>query len=374
MRNGYYKLHSPLPDGKYVILGDLTIDIGKIKCLVTVAVDLAKLEEREDYTLSLSDLEIATISPTEKSNGEFAMKAFQKAIERVGGVESLAAIIIDGGSDVQRGGRLLQEGNAKIKVLYDLSHKLSIVLENELTADPKWEEYTKYLTISRKLMCQTEFAALMPPKLRSKARFMNAALYIDWPDRIKESKQAGNLDKIPAERYEQYFGWLPQFYSSLDNWIPKVGVVEMIKDVVRIHGLSKDSYDYLVDTMTQMPMEQDVMNFAHKVLVALQEEVDKLDDGQILPGFTESLESTFGAHKNHIARSGQGLCGNIITIATLVGRPQTVDEIHKAMEVTPVRTMLSWIKENVGETVGSWRRKFFKRTKFDNQTSVQATA
>ena len=54
MRNGYHKLHSTLPEGKYVILGDLTIDIGKIKCLVTVATDLAKLEERGDYTLSLA--------------------------------------------------------------------------------------------------------------------------------------------------------------------------------------------------------------------------------------------------------------------------------------------------------------------------------
>ena len=50
MRNGHHKLHSTLPEGKYAILGDLTIDIGKIKCLVTVATDLAKLEERGNYT------------------------------------------------------------------------------------------------------------------------------------------------------------------------------------------------------------------------------------------------------------------------------------------------------------------------------------
>ena len=367
MRNGYHKLHSILPEGKYVILGDLTIDIGKIKCLVTVATDLAKLEEKENYTLSLSDLQIATISPTEKSNGEFAAKAFQEAFARIGGVDSLAAVVIDGGSDIQRGGRLLQEGNAKIKIIYDLSHRLSIVLENELTADLQWDEYTKQLTLCRKLMCQTEFAALMPPKLRSKARFMNAALYIDWPDRIQKSKQAGNLNMIPPERYMQYFGWLSQFSSSLDNWIPKVGVVEMIKDVTRIHGLSRDSYEYLQNTMAQMPMEQEIMNFTHKALQALHYEVEKLDEGQVLPAFTESLESTFGAHKNHIARSGQGLCGNMITIATLVGPPQTIDEIHKAMEATPVRTMLSWVKEKVGETVGSLRRKFFKKTEFDKK-------
>jgi hypothetical protein len=365
MRIGYHKLHSSLPEGKYVILGDVTIDIGKIKCLITVATDLAKLEERRNYTLSLNDLQIATVNTTEKSNGEFAMGAFQEAFKRVGGVESVAALIIDGGPDIQRGTRLLNEANIKVKVIADLSHKLAIVLENELTADPNWDEYTKEFTICRKHMCQTEFAALMPPKLRSKARFMNAALYIDWPDRIKKNKQAGNLDKIPLERFQQYFGWLNRFYCSLDSWIPKVSIIEMIKDITRIHGLSKDSYEYLKSTIEQIPMEKDVEALSHKALQALYHEVEKLEEGQVLPAFTESVESMIGAHKNHISRGGQGICGNTITMPTLIGPSLTVDEIYKAMEMTPVRTMLSWIKKNLGDTVGSLRRKFFKRTKFD---------
>lgn len=222
-------------------------------------------------------------------------------------------------------------------------------------------------------MYQTEFSALMPPKLRSKARFMNAALYIDWPDRIIKNKQAGNLDKIEPERYNKYFGWLTQFLSSLDVWIPKVGIVEMIKDIVRVHGLSKESYDYLQGTIAQMPLEQETVNFANKALKSLNEEVKKLDEGQVLPAFTEVLESAFGAHKNHVTRGGQGLCSNVITIATLVGPSLSADEIQTAFEQTSVRSVLSYVKEKVGKTVGSWRREFFKRTKFDENCPVGAT-
>lgn len=419
MRNSYSKLYSPLPDSTWVVLGDLTIDIGKIKSLVTVAVDVEKLKERENYILSLKDLEIIGINPTQKSTGVFACEAFREAFHRLGGPASIAAYIIDGGSDLQNGAKLLNQAieklysvnssdlvaqqkgpensekiigvkelpNKKVPFLYDLSHKLSRVLEKELTADPNWEEYTKHLTNSRKLMAQTEFAALMPPKLRSKARFMNAALYIDWPEKILHIKQAGNLDSIPPDRYEKYFGWLPIFLPSLDNWIPKVSAVEMIKGIVRQYGLSQDSYEYLKYTFSLMPLENEILNFTNKALDSVYEEVKKLDVDQTLPAFTESLESTFGAHKNHVGRSGQGLCGNVITIATLVGSSPTVDEIHNAMEATSVKKIRSWAKEKIGETVGSLRRKYFKiksditscnadnfkETKFDEQAFAMAT-
>lgn len=422
MRNSYSKLHAALPDSTWVVLGDLTIDIGKIKSLVTVAVDLTKLEERGNYTLSLQDLQIVGINPTEKSTGVFACEAFREAFQRLGGPTSVAAYIIDGGSDLQKGARLLNEAidkinylssdksisesvapekgsenpekvielkaipKKKMKFLYDLSHKLSLLLEKELTADPNWKEYTEYLTHARKLMAQTEFAALMPPKLRSKARFMNAALYIDWPDSISNIKQAGNID-IPPDRFEKYFGLLDNFWTSLNKWIPKVSTVEMIKDVVRIHGLSQDSYEYVKELFALMPLENEILDFVDKALACVYEEVKKLDADQTLPAFTEGLESGFGSHKNHVGRGGQGLCGNVITIATLLGPPQTADEIHKGMAITSVRTMLSWIKKKVGETVGSLRRKYFKikskstpsgaenikETKFDEQVFVGAT-
>jgi hypothetical protein len=35
-------------------------------------------------------------------------------------------------SNVKKGASLLQEANTKIKILYDISHKLSLVLEKEL--------------------------------------------------------------------------------------------------------------------------------------------------------------------------------------------------------------------------------------------------
>jgi len=113
MRNGYSKLHIQFPEGgTWVVLGDVTVDIGKVKGLVTVGVNLDKLEERGDYKLFLEDLHIIGIHPTESSTGEFANKTFEEARQKIG-TSSLAGMVIDQGSDLKKGGKLLQGGDKK---------------------------------------------------------------------------------------------------------------------------------------------------------------------------------------------------------------------------------------------------------------------
>ena len=373
MRTGHFKIHKPIPAGEWMILGDVTIDVGKIKCLVTVGADLNKLHDREDYTLTLSDLEIVGISPTQKSTGQFAYEVFKDGIERLGGIDAVRGLVIDQGSDVKKGAGLLQNANAKLKVFFDISHKLALVLEKELKNDPKWNEYTIQLAKTKRLVQQTELAALQPPNQRSKARFMNVNLYIKWPKKIIQSKDAGRLDSIPVERYEEYFGWLSRYSQSLKIWEQKVGVVEAIKETIRKSGLSEKAYDYLLTSIEKMPLEPEVEEFMCKVFSSVNEEVKKLDKGQVVVAFTEIVESLFGSFKNLTGKGGQGITGNALTLATLVGRAQTAEATCEALEKTPVRKILSWVDEKVGETYAKLRNKFFKvrkGTKFDSQDPV----
>jgi len=150
MRIGFFKLHEPLPEGEWMMLGDVTVDIGTIKCLINLAVDINMLHERGDYTLSSKDLVIAGIHPKECSNGEFAYQAFQEGVKRLRGMDAVVGLVIDQGSDVKKAASLLQEANAKIKVLYDIPHKLSLVLEKELKNHAQWIAYTQQLIPFRK--------------------------------------------------------------------------------------------------------------------------------------------------------------------------------------------------------------------------------
>ena len=346
-----------------MVLGDVTIDIGTIKCLVTLAVDLNMLNERGNYTLSAKDLVIVGIHPTESSDGNFVYQAFQEAVERLGGIDAVKGIVTDQASEMKKGGSLLKEGNAKIKLLYDIPHKLSLVLEKQLKKDVKWIAYSQQLTTTKRLVQQTELAALQPPNQRGKGRFMNIGLYIKWPKKIFKAKAEGNLDEISEERYQKYFGWLSDYQEFLQEKGQMFGIVEILNDTIRKNGLSLDVYNHLLDTFKLMPLEDNVRAFVGICMNTVYEEVAKLDDEQTVPISTEILESTFGSYKYHSAKGGQGITGNSLTIALLVGNKLTHGEICQALETTSVSKMMHWVGERIGNTLSKARDRFFPKVK-----------
>lgn len=373
MRSGYANLNKALPDGEWLMIGDVTVDIGTIKCLVSIGVNLDELYAREDITLTFDDLEIVGIHPTSTANGEFAEDSFKSDISRLGGSKNLKAILIDQGADLTKGAKLIQKQEKGLKVLHDISHKLSLVLEKDLKNDPNWKKYTKHLTKTKQLTQQTELAGLQPPKQRSKARFMNVSLYIDWFYKVKKSKQDGNLSHIPEERFNEYFGWMSQFEFFYEIVHQKVGISEIIKDTIRRGGYSMEIYEYLLDLFVLMPFDKGVHPFICKALNAVYEEVEKLDEEERLPGATEIIESLFGSYKHHSSCGGHGITGNVLTIGTLVGKPLVNEELTKTMEETPVKSVLDWVSTKVGDTLAKLRNRFFRKpAKGQNLTEADA--
>lgn len=306
--------------------------------------------------------------PTEKSDSIFIKNALEDSAKRVGG--SLLAAVFDQGSDVKKGAALFQQEHPEVKIVHDIAHKLSNVVERTLKDDVKWKEYIQKLDMTRRRAHQTELAALMPAKQREKARFMNIGFLVNWPDRVLKCKAAGRLCTILEERYQDYFGWINEFGTSLDEWGFIVGIVETIKETVRTYGLSEAVYSHLksFSIFAEVPIEGERLQaFISDSLEAVRKEVEKLGKDQTIIGSTEVLESVFGKYKA-INEGIQGVTGNILGICTFVGPERSEQEIKEAMEQCSVRKSLEWLKKKVGATLPTFRKQFFpgsKRTIFD---------
>jgi hypothetical protein len=371
IRNGCYKLQQPIEQADHqVVLGDVTVSIGKMKCLALLSVNMRKLEKKGDLTLTHKDVEILDLHPTEASNGEFVYKALKETSARRL-TKMFSVFVTDQGSDIKKGGRLLKESHPELIIIHDISHKISNVLERTLTNDPQWAEYIKHLNMTRKRCAQTELAGIMPAKQREKARFMDIGYQVNWPDLVSECKAQGNLDSISEERFHDYFGWMNSFAMPREEWKFMFGINEMIKETVRTHGLSKDIYSYLKMFFEEMPIMGDrVQLFVTQVLHEVWEESEKLAEGQTVICSTEVLESVFGKFKA-INEGIQGITSNVLGMCTFVGEELNSKEIKKAMEGCTVKQGFEWVRQKVGTSLAALRRRYHAKrngTKFDNSS------
>lgn len=376
IRHGCHSLQSPLEEANdWISIGDLTVSVGKLKCLAILGVRMSKLESREDLTLSHKDVEVIGLYPTTKSTGKFVEEAYEDSAKRIGG--NFLANVLDQGSDIKMGVRLFQQNHPNTKLLHDISHKLSNVMEHELKNDKNWFEYVQELNMTRRRGFQTELSALMPKKQREKARFMDIGYLVNWPDRVKTSKENGFLESIPKDRYQDYLGWIDRFILLLDVWKRMVGAVNLIKEAVRKYGYSMDVYTHLKMIFDEAMIEDDRMReFILKCLNTLYEEIKKIDEGQRLIGSTEVIESVFGKYKA-INEGLHGITGNILGVCTFVGREKNIQEIKEAMENCSVEKAKEFVKQKFGQTIASFRNQFFPRikgTKFDSHQKVVLTA
>ncbi len=376
-RCGYAILTSPKESGDdWIAIGDLTVSLGKMKVLAVMGVKKSKIENRDDLTLNHKDVEVLQLAPCIRSNGKFVCDILNNAAKCIKG--SLMAVVIDRGPDVKKGTSLFKENNPSTKILHDISHKLSNVMEKNLKNDPLWIDYTGELTLARHRVQQTEFTALMPPVQRRDARFMDIRDIVFWKSRINEIKKRGNLKEIPEERFNEYLGWLNKYTDPIAEWEIMVEACEMIKEITRKCWLSKDIYEYIKNAVGYFEIaEGKAKEFIKEALETLHEEAEKLTDDEKILCSTEVLESIFGKYKQINVGSQQGVSGNVLGICIFTGRNLTQDQIITNMERCSTKIVKKWVEENVSETIGKLRKKFFKKeneTKFDEKFEVKNVA
>jgi hypothetical protein len=368
IRNGLHSLEKPIEKSDdMVAIGDITISLGKVKCLAILGTRAGKLKQREDYTLNHQDVEVLGLHVTEKATGDFVQQSFEETRNRMG--FDFLGVVIDQGAEMKKGCRQYQKDHANTIVIHDIKHKMSLVMEHTLRKNFVWIEFNKKMLETRRLIQQTEFAAMTPPTQRSKARFMDIGYILHWRKRVLKAKQSGHLDCISNERYEKYFGWLKEYEQAFEDWDFMEGAVDMVNSVCREYGLSHETYEYLKINFEEAFSVEDenLIKFLKEALKSVEEESCKLKPGQVMLCSTEVEESIFGKFKE-LNTGSQEIGSNILGLATFVGPKLTEKSIKEAMENCSTKKGLEWIKQKIGETLGSIRNRIFrgnKETKFD---------
>jgi hypothetical protein len=189
LRIGYYKLMRAKEKGEdWVWIVDHTVQEGAEKCLFILGIRLSALE-KEDYRLSHEEVEPLGLFPVKKLEGKAVYEQLEEAVKKTGVPRELLG---DHGSDLRLGVEKFCQHHPTTSYIYDIKHKTAGVVKQRLEKDKRWEEFTRLAGQSKQKLQQTELAYLSSSNQRTKARYMNVEILIEWGE--KELKFIDNLE------------------------------------------------------------------------------------------------------------------------------------------------------------------------------------
>jgi len=269
------------------------------------------------------------------------------------------AITSDGGPDLHRGIALFREAYPTTAWLYDIKHKTACLLKHALEGDASWQMFVEKVHRFKQQVSLTPLAGLAPPQQRSKARWMNVDVLVDWAqesllllDRPKAMRKAG----LNARQVEGKLGWLRKFVPQVRRWGEMLSVIGTTEHYVRHEGIHPQAAEELAAVLPK-PTTPAACRLRKQLLEFVEVQGQQAREGERLLGSSEVLESIIGKFKHVAGERGQhGLTGMVLSIGALVGK-QAVETVQAAMTEIATHAVWDWCRSHLGATVQSVRQR-----------------
>lgn len=340
LKIGLHKLNRPkhtTSDWCWII--DHVIAQGSTKCLAIMGVRCDVLHQKNDWTLTLQDLEPFGLIPMHRSTGEEVSKALYGVAQRFGIVPKY--ILSDRGSDLLLGIKEFQKiTRSNVVVLYDICHKIAREYEKLFTDNPDWDEFKEKANYCKKQLHCTYGVSFAPPAQRKKARFLNVDIIIGWA--MKMLQYNGPWD----EKVHEKIKWIYDYEKQIVMWNQWVEVGKHFRDQLRISGFGAETEGLIIERISSLSMVESTQQLAHTLLDFVSQEASKLSFGEKTPGTTEVIESLFGYFKyvkNGLWDEHGGIGRLILTMASRVGE-LTSELIQKALNDIRQRDLKEWLQ------------------------------
>jgi hypothetical protein len=276
------------------------------------------------------------------------------------------AIIDDHGGDLAGGVELFCQAHPETIEIYDVSHKAACLLKARLERDDQWKAFAAKAGQTKCSIQQTEWAFLIPPSQRIKARYMNLSPLIAWGINtlaILDKPGPEVLSYGTKERLEQKLGWLREFRERLKDWSEMEQMIEAVLKFVRTQGLYKEAGKDLRESLRELPVGMCAEQLRDDLTDFVEAQASQLERGERIPGTSEVIESTFGKFKTVEREHAKGgFKGLLLALAACVAE-RTQEVVHESLRATRTRDVLTWIKSKLGNTVGSKRRMAYQAAK-----------
>ncbi|MDJ0578272.1 MAG: hypothetical protein QNJ65_24350 [Xenococcaceae cyanobacterium MO_234.B1] len=164
----------------WIFIIDTIVEQGHKKCLLILGLSYQQWTEKlkaKKKTLQHHDLDILAIEIVEKTQGEIIESLIDNLANTVG---KPLQIISDHGSDIKKGIELYISRNPGIIYTYDFTHQVALWLKKDLSKNHEFLEFLQQCNVTLSQIKQTKLSFLRPTSQRSKARYHNLDILVNW--------------------------------------------------------------------------------------------------------------------------------------------------------------------------------------------------
>lgn len=323
--------HEDPSDNGFIWMIDISIALGAGKILALLALDV-RHHQRFPGAPSLQNVHCVAVSVALSWTGEEVAAFLRKVMAVVG---QPCAFLKDGGSELAKAARLLEEDGFSTPSIADISHRIANLLKHAYSTHPLFETFLSACGKASQKLHQTVLACLAPPKVPTKARFMNLHRLVGWADRLLRHSPAGGAAKGSLlARLRESLDQLPACKGFLRGFLRDATALLACQKLLKTRGLSYETGRECEALIEGIPPSSPVrIGFTNWIEQQLQvaEALGVAETG--LPISSDPIESLFGVAKNHGAGETKDAHRLAVLLPALCG-PVTEEEAQRVLEIS----------------------------------------
>ena len=345
---GYYQLQQSKEQANdWIIIADESIGIGQEKLLVVLGIRRCNIDFSRP--LQLQDLKPILVKSKEKWTGDDIAEELKKVKKQLG---RIIYAVTDAGSTLKKGLR-----EAEINHVYDITHAIAICLEKIYKNDAEFQEYTNLTGQMRFKKCCSKYAHLIPPNQRSKSRFLNIDIIVNWGMKVLRALE--NNDASDDEK-EQLL-WVKEKEELIIEMDKIMEVIRQISIILKNGGLSNKNKRKCISVLKTCKKDR-MREFREYLINRLENNIVYLEKrGEKLLCCSDIIESTFGKYKNEISKNLMTGITDLALIIPAFTSNLSVEEVKKAIDYCTVKDIRQWNKTNLCESLSVKRNAILKK-------------
>jgi hypothetical protein len=297
---------------------DRSIGLGSGKIFAVLALQ-AQHHQFVDGALSLAHVHCIAVCVADSWSGETIAEVLKRLIAQLG---RPAAYLKDGGSDLQKAVDVLAQDGLHSVCIADISHAAAGMLKRCYQHHPAFERFVSACGRVSGTLKHTVLACLVPPTVRTKARFMPVHRLVTWADRLlKLSPPGGAKTGSTFARLRACLDELPGCKDLITRFRADAHGLLECQRILKTKGRSRDTLARCEPRRSKIPTAKIRQEFRAYLAYELGT-AETLGLAHVgLPISSDPIASLFGVAKRHGMGQTQDATRIALRLPALCGAP-----------------------------------------------------